>query len=167
MLKRDEMERLFRSHYGTMYCLARGILHDDEESKDVVGDVFARLVGSDMLPAADKIPAYLLMAVRNRCYDIISHRTVQERMRRLYPLDAVASVSNVEQKEEHLLAILQYAEANLTPQSHRIFRMRFEQGKQYKEIADELCISITAVYKHLSQALRKIRKHFNDNDYDD
>jgi len=107
------------------------------------------------------------MAVRNRCYDIISHRTVQERMRRLYPLDAVASVSNAEQKEEHLLAIQQYAEANLTEQSHRIFRMRFEQGKQYKEIADELGISITAVYKHLSQALRKIRKHFNDNDYDD
>lgn len=166
MFKKEEMEQIFRSHYGAMYRLARGILHDDEESKDVVSEVFARLLDSDLQPAAGKIQQYLLTGVRNRCCDIISHRCVQERMRRLYPMDISACSSPVGENEERLQAILRYAGTSLAPQCYRVFRMRFEAGMQYKEIAGELGISIPAVYKHLSQALRKIRLQFKNYGYD-
>ena len=39
--------------------------------------------------------------------------------------------------------------------------MRFDEHLKYKEIAQRLNISEVAVYKHLSQALMKLRTHFN------
>lgn len=166
MFKKEEMERIFRSHYEAMYRLARGILHDDEESRDVVSEVFARLLDSDLRPAAGKMQHYLLTGVRNRCFDIISHRSVQERMQKLYPMDVSTCFTPAGENEERLQAILQYAETYLTPQCYRVFHMRFEDGRQYKEIAADLGISIPAVYKHLSQALRKIRAQFKNYGYD-
>lgn len=163
------MEQLFRSHYARMYNLARCILHDDEESKDVVSDVFARVMDTAGTLSSDKMLHYLLVGVRNRCYDVISHRQVRDRVRKLYPheTETVECTSAAVSDEERIAAILQYAEDSLTPQTCRVFRMRYEDGKQYNEIADDLEISVTAVYKHLSKALSKIRKQFKRDDYDD
>lgn len=45
--KKRQIERLFRLHYRTMYRLACILLHDEDESKDIVHDVFARLLTDD------------------------------------------------------------------------------------------------------------------------
>ena len=41
------IERLFRQHYSAMHRLAYLLLHDDDDSKDVVHDVFAKLLVED------------------------------------------------------------------------------------------------------------------------
>ena len=41
MTDKREFERIFRQHYDGMFRLARRMLGDDAESKDVVSDVFA------------------------------------------------------------------------------------------------------------------------------
>lgn len=46
MRQQQNIERLFRSHYEAMYNLARYLLADDDESKDVVSDVFTQLLES-------------------------------------------------------------------------------------------------------------------------
>ena len=38
------IEGLFRQHYSAMHRLAYLLLHDDDDSKDVVHDVFAKLL---------------------------------------------------------------------------------------------------------------------------
>ena len=43
-MTQKEIETLFRQHYAAMYRLARTILYDADESKDVVSDVFVRLL---------------------------------------------------------------------------------------------------------------------------
>ena len=40
MNRKKDIEQLFRQHYAKMYNLARCILSDDDESKDVVSEVF-------------------------------------------------------------------------------------------------------------------------------
>jgi DNA-directed RNA polymerase specialized sigma24 family protein len=42
MNRKKDIEQLFRQHYAKMYNLARCILSDDDESKDVVSEVFAQ-----------------------------------------------------------------------------------------------------------------------------
>jgi RNA polymerase sigma-70 factor (ECF subfamily) len=39
--------------------------------------------------------------------------------------------------------------------------MRHLQGMKYQEIADELGISRVMVYKHLTQAMEKIREYYH------
>ena len=42
--RKRQIERLFKQHYRAMYRLASILLHDDEESMDIVHEVFARLL---------------------------------------------------------------------------------------------------------------------------
>ena len=62
---------------------------------------------------------------------------------------------------DRLTAVLDYCERELTPQTLRVFQLRHQQRKTYAEIASTLGISEAAVYKHLAQALNKIKKNFN------
>ena len=43
MSKEETIEHLFRMHYGAMFRLAVAMLHDADEAKDAVSEVFARL----------------------------------------------------------------------------------------------------------------------------
>ena len=56
MTKR-EIENLFKTHYTRMYRLAASILYDEDESKDVVSEVFARLMDSDVTLRPDTAEA--------------------------------------------------------------------------------------------------------------
>ena len=42
--RKRQIERLFKQHYRAMFRLASILLHDEEESMDIVHDVFARLL---------------------------------------------------------------------------------------------------------------------------
>jgi RNA polymerase sigma-70 factor (ECF subfamily) len=63
--------------------------------------------------------------------------------------------------EEHLKEVLTYIDTELTPQTRTVLRMCYDEKRKYKEVASELGISVQAVNKHISQALRKLREHFN------
>ena len=67
-----------------MYRLARTILYDADESKDVVSDVFVRLLHNNPSVQVDKMEGYLMMAVRNRCLDVLSHKSVREQVEKLF-----------------------------------------------------------------------------------
>ena len=42
--RKQLIHKLFKTHYAQMYHLAVSILYDEDESKDVVSEVFARLI---------------------------------------------------------------------------------------------------------------------------
>ena len=81
--KRAAIEQLFRQHYVRLRQIANRLLHDDEEGKDVVSDVFTRLIQSDILPAKDKVESYLSASVRNRCLDMIAHQQYKHHQQKL------------------------------------------------------------------------------------
>lgn len=65
MTDRDNIELLFRSHYSAMYRQAMILLKDESSARDIVQDIFARLLRSEM---KEEVGAgYLMRAVRNRC----------------------------------------------------------------------------------------------------
>ena len=137
--RRRLCQRLFKQHYAKMYRMARTILYDEQESEDVVSDIFE-----------------VLTSVRNRCL---------KRLRR--PASAIegsgynepVDASDVE--DERLTDIDEFIACHLSEQEQRIFRLRFTDGCSYEEIAAAEGISRVAVWKHLSRALNLIRNHFN------
>lgn len=157
------MERLYSVCYGRMCWLAGIMLNDDEEGRDVASEMFARLSEGRLRLPAGREENYLMACVRNRCLDIIAHMKVRERVIRHLTLDASPTVVPVEERERKIERVLSYAERELRPQTMRVFQLRFEGEKSYREIADLLGISETSVYKNLSKALVKLKK-FADND---
>lgn len=43
-MERTEIQRVFMQHYAKMYRVARSILYDEQESEDVVSDIFESLL---------------------------------------------------------------------------------------------------------------------------
>ena len=92
--REEHIERLFRQHYRAMYRLASLLLHDDDDSKDVVHDVFAKLLVDQVELREPTVLAYLLSCVRNQCLDLMRGRKLQAQLRQyLIPDDEVEQTS--------------------------------------------------------------------------
>ena len=153
-----EFEKIYRRHYAQMYRLARVMLYDPQESKDVVSDVFARLLSEGQMPAKEKTEGYLMTAVRNRCRDVLAHKSVRERVEKLIMQDAAYTSDTPD--DDRLERLMQFVEAALPPLSLQIFRLRFLRELSYEEVARQVGVSKVTVYNHLTQSLQRIREHF-------
>ena len=80
--REDAMAALFRQHYNELLRCARILLHDDEDARDAVGDVMARLMAAELLPDEDRLVAYARSSVRFECLNRIKRMKLHERMRR-------------------------------------------------------------------------------------
>ena len=158
MTKR-EIENLFKKHYAQMYRLAASILYDDAESKDVVSEVFARLLSSCDTIKEETAEGYLLTAVRNQCRNVIERKQVRERFLRLFSEEATKpTITNGEQLR--MTELMQYVEEHLPPLSQQIFLLRYLREMTCQEVADTLGISRQTVHNHLQQSVEQIRVYF-------
>ena len=156
-MERHDIQRLFKQHYGKMLRVARTILYDEQESKDVVSDIFEGLLRGRTVLMADTEERYLLTSVRNQCLKRIRHQETRHRME-----TATAGLAtDAEHEDERMTDIVEFVVSRLTEQEQRIFRLRFSEGYSYDEIASAEGISRVAVWKHLSHALKEIRNRFN------
>ena len=144
-----------------MYRLAKMMLYDTEESRDVVSEVFARLLKGGIFPSEEKLEGYLMTSVRNRCHDVISHKTVQERVHALFLAEQREDPPVSFPYEDLLERLHLFVYERLSPLSQRIFRLRFLEQMTYQEIAEETGVSRVTVYHHLAQTLRNLQEHFN------
>ena len=159
----ETLFRLFRQHYAAMYRLARTILYDADESKDVVSDVFVRLLHSNPSVQVDKMEGYLMMAVRNRCLDVLSHKSVREQVEKLFSQELKQRHIIARNEDERLDRLMQYIERELPPLSQQILRLRFLQEMTYEEVAQEVGVSKVTVYNHLWQSMHRIKEYFSKN----
>ena len=147
-----------------MYRAAHILLGDDDEAKDAVQDVFARLWDGSVALREESQRAFLLTCVRNRCLNIIAQRQRQlETTSRLTTQPAEDNTETWQDKsDEELTTMVQhYIDERLSPQTGRVIRMRFDDEKSYKDISHTLGISLSTVNKHIVQGLRKLRQQFN------
>jgi RNA polymerase sigma-70 factor (ECF subfamily) len=162
MTDQRKLEKLFKQHYRQMYRLATILLHDDAESKDVVHDIFARLLDDHRDLNEETAESYLLTSVRNRCLNVIRSRQIQERVEHLYLLDLDTTIMPTERLEEELKALLQGVSQLEPPVCRDIIIQHFRDGMTFKEIASRLGVSETTVYKHLRRALSQLRTHLKN-----
>ena len=157
MIDKREFETVFRRHYDGMFRLARKMLGDDAESKDVVSDVFAHLLDSGKDLRIDTLQNYLLTSVRNRCINLLVKKQRTQ---------AVVVDLNTENTDRELLDdMYHYIDGQLPPLSQQVLRLRYQQGLKYREIAEALQVSEVTVHNHLSQSLKQLKDHFKSLGY--
>ena len=159
-MTKEEFELIYRRHYAPMYRLARRLLYDPQESKDVVSEVFARLLRGGAMPDSGKMEGYLMTAVRNRCSDVLSHKSMRERVERLFLQESMQSHIVSMNDDDRLERLMQFIEAELPPLSQQIFRLRFLSEMSYEEVAQAAGVSKVTVYNHLSQSIQRIKEFF-------
>lgn len=161
MPKRDEtVATLYRQHYGELLRRACILLHDEEDARDAVSDVMTRLMATDILPDdGEKLLAYVRSCVRFECLNRLKRMKLQERLSRALPLEDSELDREIDEEEQYS-QYQQFIQTELTPQTRRIFMMHYGERLKYREIAARVGISEAAVYKHLSQAIKKLKTRF-------
>ena len=157
----SELEILFKTHYAAMFRLAMSLLYDEDESKDVVSDVFASLLDGGLAIRSDNARGFLLTCVRNSCINVIRHKQMRERFMKLYS-NRAEPLADGPDDSLMLNELREYIDNNLPPLSRRIFTLRYLHDMTCQQVADAVGVSRVTVHHHLSQSLEKINTYFNN-----
>ncbi len=157
----SELEILFKTHYAAMFRLAMSLLYDEDESKDVVSDVFASLLGGGLAIRSDNARGFLLTCVRNSCINVIRHKQMRERFMKLYS-NRAEPLADGPDDSLMLNELREYINTELSPLSRRIFTLRYLQDMTCQQVADAVGVSRVTVHHHLSQSLEKINTYFDN-----
>ena len=153
------IEQLFRQHYAQMLSIARCLLYDEEESRDVVSEVFASLLKPKMQTPSN-IEGYLMTSVRHRCLDLLEHKDVHARFEQAYR-HTFDDKTTPEEDDDLLDGLITFMKRELKPQTLQVFKMRHIDGLKYQEIADRMGISRVMVYKHLAQVTEQLKGYIS------
>ena len=152
---KQEFERLFKDNYPHMYRMAFSMVENAEDAKDAVHQVFTQVWKGKPRVADKSIRGYLLAATRNQCLHLLRSRQLQRQMEEELQRDTAASEN--EEREELLQQLQQVIDNNLTEQDRRVLSLHYEDEMTYEETATVLGISASAVNKHITRSLAKIR----------
>ena len=149
---------LFNKYYKDLVLFSCVFLKEQNSSEDIVQDIFFRLwENRENLTIESSLKAYLLTAVRNSCFEELRHREVV----RIHQNYVMGSLDLIDYNTEHYLLYsdlndhLQEAIKKLPEDMRTIFEMK------YREIAEELNVSVRTVESKISKSLEFLRKHLS------
>ena len=153
---KQRFERLFKDSYPHMYRMAFSMVEDADDAKDAVNQVFTQMWKGKPDVSEESVRGYLLAATRNQCLHILRQRQLQQQME--MELRQTAEKSSNEEREELLCELQQVINDNLTEQDRRVLQLHYEEEMTYQETATVLGISASAMNKHITRSLAKIRE---------
>lgn len=162
---KEGFEMLFKQHYEPLCGFVFGIVKDYDASEDVIQELFVKFWGKQNdIPDDISIKAYFYRAARNMALNYIRHSEIKNDFNlfnREVMSDAKENIDNPAETNELQKMIIQ-AVNKLPPERKKIFLMSREDGLKYKEIANELNISIKTVENQMGKALSTLRTELSD-----
>ncbi|MEY8706006.1 RNA polymerase sigma-70 factor [Bacteroides faecichinchillae] len=163
MEDKTEFDRMFKEWFARLFFFANHYLQDTEASRDIVHDAFEYVWRNYEKMDSATVKAYLYSIVRSRCIDYIRLQNAQEDYAE-FVLKMTQDDTDTEDRllwEERMMRIRK-AMDKLTPLTRYVLERCYNGRKSYKEVADELNISVSSVHKHIVKALRVIREEIKN-----
>ena len=153
-MKRTEYNIIVKQHTDNLYGYAIKFLHDREEAKDVVQDVFEKLWIHRRKVEFDKAKSWMFTTAHNSMINLCNRKG------RIHFTDQIADFEkprSVRSKFE-MDQLIDRAVSILPPIQKSIILLRDLEGYSYKEIGVILELSETQVKVYLFRARKKIKK---------
>lgn len=150
---------IYEAHGQSLWNFAYYKCGDQDDASDLVQEAFVKLWKNCSKVTAAKAKSFLFTVANNSFLNAVAHKKVVLNYR------AVQDQGVNKQSPEFLLEEQQYGERlqaaidRLTEAQRTAFLMNRIDGKKYKQIAEELDISVKAVEKRISQALSSLKKN--------
>lgn len=159
--ERVAFEKLFQEFYHSMCMHASFYVKDNDVAEDIVQEMFVALWSREgKFRNISDLKTFLYISVKNRCLNYI-----RDRREVVDNVGLERGGSDVVFKnwliEEETYRILDNAINGLAPQSAQIIKMSLD-GKQNKEIAEALNVSVNTVKTLKYNALNKLRVVLKD-----
>jgi RNA polymerase sigma-70 factor (ECF subfamily) len=159
-------ELLFRKFYVRLCAFANKFLNDPEEAKEIVQEVFAKIwEGRDLIDPDDSLKSYIFKITQNLSINKLRRKKVESKYAEIYKFiyceqfDFSVHESLLARELEENIA---QAVGNLPGECRKVFELSRTEGLKYREIADNLNISVKTVEAHMSKALRSLRIELKD-----
>lgn len=160
-------ERDYREAFDEYFEGLRNFLYyktgDSDMAEDLAQDTFVKLWETRDRIDKKTLKSYLYTIASNTAINQLKRRQLQYKFQKLH----VAGVDN--QSPEYLAQMKEYEEilqgviAKMPDGSREVFLMNRLEDMKYREIAETLGISVKAVEKRMSKALKIIKELLNVN----
>ncbi|MDE5997316.1 MAG: sigma-70 family RNA polymerase sigma factor [Muribaculaceae bacterium] len=151
----SEFETLYIQCFPASMRLAMSLLHEEDEARDVVHEVFLKLWESE--EKAENPSAYILRSVRNTSLSRIRKLDVREKVKLKLVLEPPPDDFDYERRNEEVRTAVR---SLLTSRERQVVEKIYTEGLSYKDAAAGLGVSVAAINKNLVAALKKLRTHF-------
>ena len=170
---KENFDSIYINNFSRLFLFAKEYVLFDEEAENIVHDIFLMLWEKrEALRVDVSLTAYLFTLVKNKCIDFLRHQMVEqmysENVKHEYneelnvKLFALESFDHNFSSEEDIETLLRNAIDKLPERCRLIFIKSRIEGKKYKEIAEELNLSVNTVEGQISIALKKLREELKD-----
>jgi RNA polymerase sigma-70 factor (family 1) len=135
-------------------------LGDFDEVMDVLQDLFSQLwVKRELIPETTNLSGYLYIAVRNKIFNVLAHRSVNDRY--VQSLQEFVGEENYTTdlliREREFLAMINREIEALPSKMRAVFQLSRNSSLSHKEIAAQLNLSEQTVSKQITNALKILR----------
>jgi RNA polymerase sigma-70 factor (ECF subfamily) len=154
-------KKLFETYYNPLCNFAYKLLGDKAKAEDVVQDVFVQMWEKrNRLNINKSIQAYLFQATKNKVIEWVRKEKLfleYEQSERLK-----SNTEDLDQEAEKYMRLekLYTYVRQLPPKCQEVFIMSKMNGLTYREIAEDLNISIKTVENQIGRALHLLRQKF-------
>jgi RNA polymerase sigma-70 factor, ECF subfamily len=159
---RDEMafEQVFKTHFKNLHTYACTIVKDEDVAEEMVQNVFYKIWERiENLTITGSVAAYLYRAVNNESLNYIKHQKVKaaHQVHAVHQMKSQTDNASKKVMMRELEKHLRDALNELPEQCRTIFQMSRFGELRYREIANELGISIKTVEAQMGKALKLLR----------
>ena len=153
----------FEKYYADLCNLINFYLHNSVMAEEIAQDIYVQFwEKKENIEIAVSVKAYLLKASKNKSLNYL--RNERNKLQVREKLTKIAEGSFDELPEEDLDVnwlhdIIQQGIDSLSPKCREVFILAKEKNLSYKEIAEQLGISVKTVENQMGKALKKLREY--------
>lgn len=155
----QQFERIFKENYPMMYRVAYSLVEDEEDAKDAVSQVFTEVWHKKPKISEGAEIGYLLAATKNQCLHALQKAKHRNELTKGLSIDE--DKQEDAEHQELMQELHRIIEDNLTEQDRNVLSLHYYDDLTYEETAVVLGISSSAVNKHITHSLSKIRTILN------
>lgn len=160
-------EKIYRLYSSRLYGNLLKLVKSETEAQEILQDVFLKIWDNRQNIDIEKsFRSYLFKIAENKVVDFF--RKVARDKKREAELISLATNEYVPVEEllqsDEKTALLQKAIDSLPPQRQQVFRLCKLEGKSYKEVSEQLGISVSTISDHIVKATKSIRDYFENNE---
>lgn len=163
----DSFSKLYKSIYNKLYSYGRSLGMTDEQTRDIIQDLFVKLYTKPrLIKDASTIRSFLFISVKNAFINYINFKKKHVNYEHVDNFELSYYVENTKlEDEEDIKRIKDKVDeiiSCLTPRQKEIIFLRFLQQMEYDEIARIMDMSEQAARNLTYRAMEKARKNNAD-----
>ena len=158
-------KHLYKLYYSELFIYLNNICGSAEVSKDLSQQVFIKIWKKrDSLAIDYSLKKYIFKIGYNLFIDLQKKRKKDFKLLEQLKLEALHEIIDVSDDNLDKKISFILSEVNKLPtQCKKVFLLAKKDGLKYREISEELNISIKTVERHMTKALRRLRKSLKSN----